>query len=210
MIVVIGSLSLRGSGPAAVVDGLAAGIARSSAGTPVQVVGKIGDDPEGDALLVALARAGIGHAAMLRDPVRRTVVVPQPSGEIDVVGDEPTPSTAPVEPAEADGGPVLEAADVRLALQYLTDARVIVAVHASTQILEEVTKAASWAEAHVVAVVRPGDATPDGLPADALVIAAAVDDAEGVASRIGQYAAAVARGDDAVAAYARLTEPETG
>jgi len=173
-------------------------------------VGKIGDDPEGDALQVALARAGIGHAAMLRDPVRRTVVVRKPLDEVDVVGDEPTPSTAPVEPAEADGGPVLEAADVRLALQYLADAQVIVAVHASTQILEEVTKAASWAEAHVVAVVRPGEAAPDGLPADALVIAAAVDDAEGVASRIGQYAAAVARGDDAVAAFARLTEPETG
>ena len=46
---------------------------------------------------------------------------------------------------------------------------------------------------------------PDGVPADALVVAAAADDAEGVGARIGRYAAALSRGDDAAAAYRDLT-----
>ena len=37
----------------------------------VEIVGRVGDDPDGDALMIALARAGVGHVAVLRDPARR-------------------------------------------------------------------------------------------------------------------------------------------
>ena len=66
MLAVVGSPSFKlGSMPAAAVDagGLAAGIARAAAaaGAEVQLIGKVGDDPAGDAVLLALARGGVGH-----------------------------------------------------------------------------------------------------------------------------------------------------
>ena len=99
----------------------------------------------------------------------------------------------------------LDAADVSLALRYLTDFEVLVAVHASTDLLAEAVSAASWSGARLVVVVEPETDVPAGLPADALVVAAASDDAEGVGARIGRYAAALSRGDDAAAAYRELT-----
>ncbi len=81
----------------------------------------------------------------------------------------------------------------------------LVAVHASPDLLAEAVSAASWSGAQLVVVVEPETDVPAGLPADALVVAAAADDAEGVGARIGRYAAAVARGDDAAAAYRELT-----
>ena len=38
----------------------------------VQLVGRVGEDPAGEATLLALARDGIGHVATLRDPARPT------------------------------------------------------------------------------------------------------------------------------------------
>ena len=76
MIVVVGTLAYRPAaggapdGPA----GRAAAIARAAvaAGAEVQVVGRIGGDAAGDALVVALGREGIGHTALLRDAVHPT------------------------------------------------------------------------------------------------------------------------------------------
>ncbi|MDP9482634.1 MAG: PfkB family carbohydrate kinase, partial [Chloroflexota bacterium] len=86
MIVVIGSPRLRRGSPEhpSEAAGLAAGIALAavSAGRQVQLVGRVGEDPAGEALLLALARAGIGHAATLRDAVFPTSVVLS-SGDVD-------------------------------------------------------------------------------------------------------------------------------
>jgi hypothetical protein len=78
MIVVVGlpayGSSAEGEGSA---GGLAVDVARRAAarGSTVQLVGKIGDDGAGDAVVVSLGRLGIGHAALLRDPVRPTPVL---------------------------------------------------------------------------------------------------------------------------------------
>ncbi len=72
MLAVVGSPSfVPGPTPDAAGEagGLAAGVARAAAaaGVEVQLVGKVGGDPAGDAVLLSLARGGVGHLALLRD-----------------------------------------------------------------------------------------------------------------------------------------------
>jgi len=205
VIVVIGGLGLRGSVDEPEPDGLASAIAvaAAAAGARVELISKAGDDPAGDAALLALAAAGVGHVATLRDPSRFTPVRSQPDEPTDPATDAAT-DTASDGPA-ADLRPTLDAADVSLALRYLTDFGVLVAVHPTAELLAEAVSAAGWASARLVVVLESEGDVPDVMPADALVVAAAADDAEGVGARIGRYAAALSRGDDVAAAYRDLT-----
>jgi hypothetical protein len=228
VIVVIGAALLRGEAP----DGLAAraALAAAAAGSAVELITKVGDDPAGDALLLALARAKVGHVAVLRDPAFATGqrspsddVAPEVASEAapevardaaPEVSPESAPKVAPEAAPEAaperppsPAAPTLEAADVGLALRYLTDYRVVVVVHPATAaLLTEAAAAAGWGGAHLVVVVGPGDETPAGLPDDALVIAADsdMDDADGLGERLGRYVAAVDRGDATRAAFLEL------
>jgi hypothetical protein len=226
VIVVIGALGLRGTIDEPVPDGLAPDIAcaAAAAGARVELISKAGDDPAGDAVLLALARAGVGHVATLRDPARLTPVRARPDEPTDPADpsvDEAAGDTADAGSATAsdpaagaqqpahDAPPTLDAADIALALRYLTDFEVLVAVHPSTDLLAEAVAAAGWGGARVVVVVEPDTDVPPGVPADALVVAAASDDAEGVGARVGRYAAALSRGDDAAAAYRDLTAAPT-
>jgi hypothetical protein len=228
VIVVIGALGLCGTIDEPAPDGLAPEIATAAAaaGARVELISKAGDDPAGDAVLIALARAGVGHVATLRDPARLTPVRPLPNeptdpadpaleAAVDRVADsesdaKPQASSPPSSPSASDLEPALDAADVALALQYLTDFEVLVAVHASPELLAEGISATRYSGARLVVVVPPESDVPSGLPADALVVAAAADDAEGVGRRIGRYAAALSRGDDAAAAYRELTAVPAG
>lgn len=222
VIVVIGALGLRGSVEEPEPDGLAPAIAcaAAAAGARVELISKAGDDPAGDAVLLALAQAGVGHVATLRDPSRLTPVRVQPDEPTDPAVDEG--HEAPTDANDDDGSgaiaeqapptdlrPTLDAADISLALRYLTDFEVLVAVHPTTELLAEAVSAAGWAGARLVVVLEPEGDVPAEVPADALVVAAAADDAEGVGARIGRYAAALSRGDDAAAAYRDLTAAPT-
>src|SRR4051794_34548379 len=115
MIVVVGTPAWNGSDPPAPA-GLACevAVAAASRGRRVELVGRIGDDAAGDALVIALARAGVGHAAVLRDPSRPTALL-TPSTQTDDAVAAPDDSTDPFASA-----PRLEPADVSLALSYLT------------------------------------------------------------------------------------------
>ena len=227
MIVVIGALGLLGTIDEPVADGLAPEIAVSAAaaGARVELISKAGDDPAGDAVLIALAQAGVGHVATLRDPARLTPVRALPAEPIDPAA--PAIDAVPLDPADAltddlaapsaadadatpDPPPTLDAADVSLALRDLTDYEVLVAVHAAPDLLAEAVAAAAWTGARLVLVVEPETDVPAGVPADALVVAAAANDAEAVGTRIGRYAAALARGDDAATAYRELTAVPAG
>ena len=218
----MGTLGLRGSIEEAEPDGLAPAIAGSAAaaGARVELISKAGDEPAGDAVLLALARAGVGHVATLRDPSRLTPVRARPDEPsdpaVEAVTEPPTEAADPDDPSAIDEGarpaalrPTLDAADVSLALRYLTDFEVLVAVHPSSELLAEAVSAAGWAGARLVVVVEPEGDVPAGVPAEALVVAAAVDDVDGVGARIGRYAAALSRGDDAAAAYRDLTAVQT-
>lgn len=202
MIVVIGSPRLRGSGPEAEAAGLAASIAAGAAaeGGRVELVGRLGDDPAGDALLLALARAGVGHVAILRDPARPTTVVASPTEPTDL----DAPDAADAETTTEVEPPALDAADVDLALRYLPEIAVIVAVHLGGEILAEAADATDWAQTSLIVVVPVDGSAPDGLPMGAVTLAVADEDESAAGALIGRYAAALDRGEPGEQAYAAL------
>jgi sugar/nucleoside kinase (ribokinase family) len=200
MIVVIGSLRLRGSGANADVAGLAASIASAAAadGSIVEVITRLGDDPAGDAVGLALTRRHIGHVAVLRDPARPTAVA-------GTDGEERDPAPAEDDPENTmDLAPRLEAEDANLALRYLPQISVIVAVHLAGDVLLEAVDAASWAETALLVVVPPGADVPDGLPKTAVTLAVEDSSDSAIGGSIGRYAAALDRGETARDAYDAL------
>jgi sugar/nucleoside kinase (ribokinase family) len=198
VIAVIGIPRLRGEDTDADVAGLAASIATAAAAADsrVELVGKVGDDAAGDAVLLALGRHGVGHVATLRDPVRATPV----AGAVDDDPDDQAPTGSAAGPA-----PVLDAGDVGLALRYLPELGVIVTVHVGDDVVDEAASAAGWARTTLIVVVEPGAAPPEDLPPDALVVAAEeLGELGGAGAAIGRYAAALDQGAPADAAYAEL------
>jgi hypothetical protein len=185
VIVVIGQPILRAAALGGGLEGTPARAAATSAaaGREVQLVGRVGDDPDGDALVLELARAGIGHVALLRAPGRRTpVVVVEPADDDE--SDAPLPTIVPPDPADR---PVLEPADVNLALRYLTDfGVVVVAEPLPPAVVDVATAAAAYAGAQLVVTVRRGEEGPAG----ATVVEAPAADPDGAfATFIGTLAA---------------------
>jgi sugar/nucleoside kinase (ribokinase family) len=192
------------------VAGLAAAIAvaAAAAGSRVELIGKVGDDPSGDAALLALASHFVGHVATLRDPARPTPVIAAAEEPANIVVTDPAPPAATEAPApvSATESPVLDAADVGLALRYLPELAVIVTVHASPEVVEEAVAASGWAQTALIVVVSPDAAAPEGLPEAATAVAVADDDEleGGAGAAIGRYAAAIDQGEPGSAAYAEL------
>ena len=188
MIVVIGSPLLQpgDAGGAAHVAGRAGriAVAAAAADRSVQLVGKVGDDAAGDALLIALTAAGVGHAAILRDAARaRPAVAPATTG----ADDEPFWDD---EVIVAEPGLALEPADVQLALRYLTDFQVVVlAGPIEAGVLAMAADAAEFAGAHLIRLDGAMDA-PNSL-ADVAVTSfeAPRDDELAFAAMVGHYAA---------------------
>lgn len=210
MIVVVGQPIFRESE----VDGLPARIAlvASARGRQVQLVGKAGEDAAGDAVVHALARGGVGHVALLREagrPTPRAIAVDTDALEAAEAADAANAPTAFVEAgaesqapeatlAAADTNAALEAADVDLALRYLTDCSVLVlADPAAADLVQVVVAAAGWADAALIVVNPAGGMVPDGLPGDAIVFEAPQADPDAVfATMIGEFAAALDAGAD--------------
>jgi pfkB family carbohydrate kinase len=205
VIVVIGSPAGRLEDGRIVAGGPAARVAVAAAGggRQVQVVGRVGDDPTADAILLDLARAGVGHVAVLRDPSRPTPLEPAPLADDLVEGDEDGDG--------AEGGPIeaadtpqlatvlpLEAADVELGLRYLTDYRVIVVADpAGRDVVGVAVDAARWGAARLVVVTEAGAPVDDSLPTDATLIEAPATDPDGAfAALVGGFAASLDDGSD--------------
>ena len=214
MIVVIGSSWARRTDSGTRAAGMAPSIGRvaAAAGALVQLVGKVGEGPAGDAVLLSLAQMNIGHVAVLRD----ASVVPSGEGEGDDEagdddggddgdddGDEATDEATDVaadlpEAGRSVGHPRvsrLDSADIELALRYLPDYRVLVAADPLDESsVEVVAGAARWSGAALIVVVPPGS-NAGGLPGDATVLEAPLSDADGAfAAIVGAYAAAIDRG----------------
>jgi hypothetical protein len=203
VIVVVGNPGLiAAESPRA--GGLAVGVAAgaAAAGGDVQLVGKTGDDPAGEAALLDLAGRGVGHVAVLRDPGRGTPELPDPAAADLAPFDEPEASTATRLAPEALG-PALEAADIELALRYLPDYRVlVVADPLSGAALDVVLAASRWSGAALVVLV-PAGSEPQALSSEATVIEAPdVDPDDAFASVVGAYAAALDRGEEPAEAFA--------
>jgi len=144
-------------------------------------VGSVGDDDEGDAVAVELARAGIGHAALLRDPAGAT----------------PRGSRAGAGPA-----PRLDANDVELGLHYLADCRVLVLGEwLGEEVLEVARAAASYHSAELIVLLDPQTPEPPNLPARATLLRVPAEGGAAFADVVGRYAAALAAGQQAGPAW---------
>ena len=206
MIVVIGCPIGRLADGAIVAAGMSSGVALSAAaaGRVVQLVGRVGDDPTADAIVLDLARGGVGHVALLRDGTRATPLEPAvPDGtEIDEADEEAGVADAPDLPIAPPGQP-LDAADVDLGLRYLTEFAVLVIadpVDAAT--IATVAEAAGWGDARLIVVVPHDTPVPDGLPGDAVVFEAPEADPDGAfATLVGHFAAGLDDGADLEAAF---------
>lgn len=199
MIVLIGQPVYRETEAGGVADGLAARIAVAAAGhgRSVQFVGTVGEDETGDAVVMALANGGIGHVALLRQAGRPTSRVSQPDGDegpIEAATDSPAPSAQPAG---------LDAADVDLALKYLTEFAVLVlAEGADPAVAGVVATAARWADARLIVIVPAGSTEPLGLPPDAVVFEAPQSDPDDAfAEMVGSFAAALDDGQDPANAF---------
>jgi hypothetical protein len=219
VIVVVGQPSYRpptgsASGAAA---GPAVGVARAAvaAGALAQLIGKVGADKAGDALLLDLARAGIGHAAVLRDPGRPTALAatltaadltedPAGSPRLDEMPEVADESKVLPEPVEDETRLGLDAADVDLGLRYLTGYGVIVmAEPLSDATVAIVAEAAAYAGTHLVVVTQSGTPGPviDRNVPSTFLEAPADDPDEQFAGVVGRYAAALDTGAAAEEAF---------
>ena len=209
MIVVVGlaaySATADGLGRAA---GPAVDVAAEAArrGAAVELVGKVGDDGAGEAVVLALGRLGIGHSALLRDPARPTPVLAIDDAADTAGVDADDSPAASLLPADPDRRPNLEAGDVQLAIRYLAEARVVVvADRLGDAALKAAVEGSEFAAARLVVLVAAGAMPPD-LPADATVLEAPAADDGSFARVVGAFAAALDAGLDAEAAFGAAVE----
>jgi sugar/nucleoside kinase (ribokinase family) len=204
MIVVVGQPAWN-PGPPPAPAGRAADIALAAAeaGARVELLGRIGDDPGGDALLLALRHAGVGHVALLRDAARPTHCVRSSAPD----DDQPLAvalldGRGPVPEAD-DEGPRLEPADVALGLRYLMAFDVlVVGDDAPDAVIPVCVEAAAFAGARLVVAIRSAGVVPGGLPEDATLLVAPDEDGEAFPRFLGRYAAALDGGASPEAAFA--------
>lgn len=180
MIVVVGSPRGRSNEGRVIAAGfgveVAIAIAAAEPGQPVQLVGRIGEDPVADAVLADLSQQGVGHVAILRDAAHPTPLEDS-SGDGRAQG--------------ADGLP-LDAEDLSLALRYLIDVAVIVVTaEMPPAVLAVIAEAAGWAGATVIAA-GPGIAASADAAAPAVITIDPTRD-EGGAAYAARLAAVAVR-----------------
>jgi sugar/nucleoside kinase (ribokinase family) len=175
-------------------------------GSAVELVGKVGNDGAGDAVVVALGRFGIGHAALLRDPILPTPVLAISPGSDDEAEVDADGSVARLLPESADSRPGLEAADVELALRFLPAANVVVVADAVSEATTAAgVEGAAFSAAKLVVLV-PAGATAPAVPAEATVLEAPLDDDGSFGRLVGVFAGALDAGVDAGAAFAEAVK----
>jgi hypothetical protein len=148
-----GSATSQESATSATLVGLAATIALEIArrGGRVELVGSIGDDAAGDEVVVELGRAGIGHAALLRDPGGTTPVAGHLTSQL----------------------PRLDAADVELGLRYVAEYHVLILADPLSPDAEAAAiEAAAYHDAPLVAILPEGGGISPALSAAATVLEA--------------------------------------
>lgn len=163
----------------------------------VELVGAIGDDPEGDRIVVELGRGGVGHAALARDPAAHTPLITQPR--------------------DARPLPHLDAADVEMGMRYMRECRVLViSAELDPEALAKAQEMADFHSAAVVMVANAGTVDPallgdavtllerplteDEEAAEDAVVVAADDAAFG--AFVAEYAVRLDRGEQPAQAFA--------
>ena len=206
MIVVIGSPAFDTSGDAGEppVSGMAAAVAfaAAAAGAEAQLVGRVGNDADGDAVLLGLASRGVRHTAMIRDagrPTRRASAAVADEGEplVPVAGLAARTNGGPAMSGEDAGAvdaspPTLDAGDLILALGYLVDPRVLVVAETlGDDAAAAVADAGAFADAAIVAIVPADRAVPAAFETATVLVAPAHDEGGAFARLVGRFAAGI-------------------
>jgi sugar/nucleoside kinase (ribokinase family) len=166
-------------------------LAAVKAGARVELVGSVGDDSDGEQVVLGLGQGGVGHAALLRDPAGST---PHDTADPDTADEEGEPRPAAVLPR-------LDAADVDLGLHYLAECHVlVVAEPLEPAALEVAVAAARYHDAKLIALVEPGT-QPAGLPESATVLETPDHDDGAFGDLVGTYAALLESGRPAADAW---------
>jgi hypothetical protein len=175
VIVVLGRPGLAADGRLARTAGRIAQAA-SEAGARVDLVGSVGDDAAGESVALALGVAGIGHAALLRDPAGSTP-------RVDADGLE-------------TGGPLprLDAADIDLGLRYVPECRVLVVAEALDDVGQRVVNDAATYHGAALILLVPDASAVAGMPDGATVLEMPDNDDGAFAALVGRYAAGLSRG----------------
>lgn len=170
----------------------------------IVVCGTLGGRVTRGASAVAIAGRAAEHGAT----VQAVGVVPDdPDGDRQLLD----LAAARVGHAAALRGPArsLDAADVDLALRYLSDVRVVVTVGLGPAAVAAAAERASWAGAPLVAIREPGqgkDTGPGELPDGAIVLEAPASDPDGTfAGFVGAFAARMDDGATPGDAWAATT-----
>jgi hypothetical protein len=180
-------------------------VAARAQGATVELVGKIGEDGAGDSVVLELARGGIGHAALVRDPSRPTPVL----ARVEVVEGDDAPEIEAVDstvarllPVEPELRPGLDSDDIDLALRYLPQAAVVVvADELSPQTIKAVAEATAFESARLVVLAAEG-ADLSALPVEAIALEMPADDDGSFARMVGGMAARLDSGADPQTAFA--------
>lgn len=175
MIVVLGRPRLDERGQITGTAGRVA-VAARAAGANVAIVGLVADDDAGDTTVTELGRAGVGHAALLR----------QPGG-----GDLRPLDRADIELALS----YVPECRVLVAAEPLT-----------ADALAATIEAATYHGAALICVTATGAPPPDNLPETATVLEEPDEDAGAFAELVGRYAAALASGTQAQESWKAAVE----
>lgn len=170
MIVVLGRPRLDEAGALADTAGRVA-VAAKSAGAQVALVGAVPDGNVGDATVVALGRAGVGHAALLRRPGDGAVRALD-RGDIEL------------------GLGYVPECHVVVAAEPLEPAALTAAVTAAT-----------YHGAALIVLIPAGAAPPSEMPEAATVLELPEHDDGAFAKLVGSYAAGLASGKPAPEAW---------
>ena len=220
MIVVVGSPIAQPTAQGIVAGGLSAEVARAAAaaGAAVQIVGRVGEDAAGEAVLLSLAADAIGHVAMLREPGRPTPTSDVSAADASASPDGPALGEALLDEVGLSDGEVasdgedgppppaglsVDADDLELALRYVPDYRVlVVAGDLDPAALDAVVAAVGWSGAHLVVLLPDGSSTA-ALPDSATVLLRPATDPDGAfAAMVAGYAVALDQGDEPQSAFA--------
>jgi hypothetical protein len=176
-------------------------------GLPIPIATPAGPRAGGLAASVALSAAAAGASVQL---VARVVDDASGDAMLQHLTDGGVAHVATLrQPATADG-PVLDAADLELALRYLTNVGVLVLTDDDPALTRVAVEAADWNHAALVVLLAAGAAVPADLPSTATVLTVPASDPDGAfGSLVGAYAAALDRGVDAATAF-RTTITEAG
>lgn len=168
-------------------------------GNPVAQASPAGTLAGGPAAVVALSAAAAGSEVQL---VARVVDDAAGDSMLQHLTEAGVSHVATLRQPATPEAPVLDAADLDLALRYLTNVGVLVLASYDPLLSVVAIDAAAWNHAALVVLLPSGTTVPDDLPAEATVLASPDADPDGAfGSLVGAYAAALDRGVDPATAF---------